>query len=57
MSDLTPSASERAELVRYGPWLETSLLWQATAKGLAEPTNNACPDALRGKRGRYSSSC
>jgi len=50
MSDLSPLPAERAELVRYEPWLETSLLWQ-TAKGLAEPTNNACPDALRGKTG------
>jgi hypothetical protein len=51
LPELSPTPEERAELVRSSPeWNRLVERWQF-AKALAEPVNNACPEAIRGKPG------
>lgn len=50
-SDLDVRGDEKMEMARLSPeWVVLANRW-AMAKALGEPTNSACPDALRGKAG------
>lgn len=49
--ELVLSREERLALAEHSPeWQAMATLW-STAKALADPANNVCPDALRGKPG------
>lgn len=49
--ELVLSREERLALAEHSPeWQQMATLWSA-AQHIAEPTNNICPDAVRGKPG------
>lgn len=49
--ELVLSREERLALAEHSPeWQQMATLW-ATAKALADPANNICPDSVRGKPG------